>query len=630
MNQGEILNAIETNNLSILILNKTKFNNLDYNPLMEAVLYKSWDVAEYIISHTDKYTNLPDVHGNTVFLYALSANKYDFAMMLLDNGFNNFSQRNYKGKLALEFIKDNDKVTHEILSRIFSKSNEIKHSPNEFKIYDVGEMDLKPLGRNGTYGIVYYDKKGNNVVKVSSSEDAIESFYREAMLLRMINNINPDLVVTLKGIKLKPGEISLVLEGLTYSLTDVFKIYSRINFASKGTYFKDIFFNLLNNVDKLHSMGILHRDLKPENIMLTADGHLKIIDFGIAEYVGVLPPKTDFIGTNFYLAPDAGTIEGFILPDGDVILIPGSQRNYTSDVYSIGSIIVYSIFGVTASLFFYGDDIYYYTQYPVNGYIRLAKTKQENIDTINDFSPHLIDLLRKMLNIDSNLRITAKEALSHEFFSEYKKEKEVINTDLNCNISRIENHFFSLDEIRLNRGPLSYGKDIFELIGNVVIPPTNVSSEELNKIKDIYGEFNSKSMVYEKLIHFDSMYNHNIYLSAVSLNTKYVLFEIFFGINLNKDIDYNYENLKESFKDIVESGVDIFPVSISSFIEYYIILMQRENIASSIITYFRTFAYEQFYKLSYTSRKFYLTIKEMMLLLIKDTTVKKKINLPLI
>jgi serine/threonine-protein kinase len=57
-----------------------------------------------------------------------------------------------------------------------------------------------------------------------------------------------------------------------------------------------------------HSHGVVHRDLKPSNVML-ADGHIKIMDFGISRVMDseTLTTTYAFLGTPLYAAPEAQT-----------------------------------------------------------------------------------------------------------------------------------------------------------------------------------------------------------------------------------------------------------------------------------------------------------------------------------
>lgn len=74
----------------------------------------------------------------------------------------------------------------------------------------------------------------------------------------------------------------------------------------------------------LHSKGIIYRDMKPANIMLTPDGNIKLIDFGIArEYKAGASEDTTALGTEGYAAPEQ--YEG-----------QGGQTDARTDVYGMG------------------------------------------------------------------------------------------------------------------------------------------------------------------------------------------------------------------------------------------------------------------------------------------------------
>lgn len=650
MDPGQLLEAIEEDKLQFFIdnnINSEILDNLNFNPLIQTVIYHSFNVGAYILMNTDKYTNSFDENGNNALMYCLRDGKYYFAMMLLDNGFTDFSHRNNQGKLALDFIKKTEDIPPELLSRILSKKTNNCYSSNTFRIYNIDEMNLKALGKSGSYGSVYYDTINDNVVKISTSESTNESLIHEMMILRMINIANPDLVVTIKGICFNSGKFSLVLESLSYSLQDIFKVYRDVNISLKASFFKDIFFRLLDNIDKLHCMGILHRDLKPNNIMLTPSGHLKIIDFGICEYVGVLPSKVRFVGTPSYVAPDSNSLNSFKLPNGETILMPGLERNYTSDIYSIASIMVNSIMGLNVTLFFYDGDIFYYYEKPVKGVIKLHSLHKDVIDLFDEFSPFFLDLLSKMLELDSTLRISAREALNHMFFAEYRSQMsplsvqkyysnpkenmfdEELNEKIFAPITRIKNYFFSDDEIRLSRGPLKYGEDIYEFNKESKLPPTNVPDHYLEQLKADCLNFDSSKADYYELQTFDLFFNSNIYLSSVSPVNNIRFFELFFGVSITKN-ERSQADLFDSLKSIVESNIDLYPVSISSMIEYYILTLQKMNIPSSIIMEMRNLAYNQFYELSYTKRDREISIGDFMNSIIIDVSNKKKIKLPII
>jgi myosin-3 len=61
----------------------------------------------------------------------------------------------------------------------------------------------------------------------------------------------------------------------------------------------------LNALYHLHSNNVIHRDVKGHNILITGDGHIKLIDFGVSAYLNPNNGRRNTsVGTPFFMAPE--------------------------------------------------------------------------------------------------------------------------------------------------------------------------------------------------------------------------------------------------------------------------------------------------------------------------------------
>ena len=166
---------------------------------------------------------------------------------------------------------------------------------------------------------------------------------------------------------------------------------------------------ILKAISYCHRNQIIHRDIKPENIMITKrekNGCLqvKLIDFGTAKIFEKGQSENRYVGSSYYMAPEV------------------LKRKYDEkcDLWSIG-VILYIL--LTGRPPFDGNDdeeilknveigVYDKTSYPFPSLSSYAK-----------------DLINKLLQYDAKKRISAEEALEHQWFktAEFKK-KDKVNT----------------------------------------------------------------------------------------------------------------------------------------------------------------------------------------------------------
>ena len=122
-------------------------------------------------------------------------------------------------------------------------------------------------------------------------------------------------LLSIETIHIHPASISvgfqldqlwLVMELCTSgSVTDLAKSMLKANERLDESIIGYILRETLKALDHLHSNNVVHRDVKGHNILITGDGHIKLIDFGVSAYLNPNNGRRNTsVGTPFFMAPE--------------------------------------------------------------------------------------------------------------------------------------------------------------------------------------------------------------------------------------------------------------------------------------------------------------------------------------
>lgn len=169
--------------------------------------------------------------------------------------------------------------------------------------------------------------------EMAEDQERLSRFRREAEAVAALNHPN---IVTIYSVEEVGGAHFLTME-----LVDGQPLSELV---AKGAMsmkrFPEIALPLADAVAAAHAKGITHRDIKPANVMVTSDGRVKVLDFGLAKFVGDPSPEADVIDSD--VATEARTREGVIVGTAPYMSpeqISGRAADPRSDVFSLGIVL---------------------------------------------------------------------------------------------------------------------------------------------------------------------------------------------------------------------------------------------------------------------------------------------------
>ncbi|KAJ3439033.1 casein kinase ii subunit alpha [Anaeramoeba flamelloides] len=321
-------------------------------------------------------------------------------------------------------------------SRVYPNAN-LKKRKSEYDIkhfsYQLNDtLDdylLKEKLGSGRFSIVYkalHQPTGETraiKILVDTSERKIK---RELLALNQIQG-GPNVIKFYEIISNKSSKYP----SMVFELAEGLPIHK---FQKSYTEFeiKNYMYQILQALDHAHSKGIMHRDIKGGNIVVdTEKKQLKVLDWGISEFYFPYKEYDHHVATLYYMPPE--------------LLVRVKDYDYSLDIWMAGCVLGEML--LSKHPFFKAKDerhllklmtkflgtqefYKYLKKYRIElnyDWIKKIKIREPlaRSDIINERNPHLVtdtalDLLFKLLVFDKEKRLTAREAMEHQYFDEIR------------------------------------------------------------------------------------------------------------------------------------------------------------------------------------------------------------------